>query len=75
MARKNDRITYEIPHVRGLQVDDIEALARHLQVPQVDPQVVRGHERLPVTVRTSTRVAIALPITKPWSGRGMDERE
>jgi hypothetical protein len=52
--KKNNEITYEVLHVRGLHVHDVEALARHLRVPQVDPHVVRGHQRLPVTVHERT---------------------
>lgn len=72
MVRKIDQITYEILHDRGLLVDDVEALARHLQVPQVDPQVVRGHERLPVTACTLTKKSITITLPEQEHGSGAE---
>jgi hypothetical protein len=40
----------ELLHVGGLDVEDIEALVRHVQVPQVDAQVIGGDEGFPIRV-------------------------
>ena len=55
-ARRRDDLR-QVLHVRRLRVDDVAAPIRHVQPPEVDPQVVRGQAR-----RRRTRSA---------SGRGV----
>lgn len=40
----------QLLHVGRLDVDNVEALILNVQVPEVDPQVIAGYERLPVRV-------------------------
>ena len=50
----------QLLHVRRLDVHEVEALVRDLQVPQVDPQVVRRQEPEKAALSTSDEPNIAI---------------
>lgn len=52
----------QLLHVGRLDVDDIEALVLNVKVPQIDPQVITGNERLSITVYGNAVDVISMSI-------------
>ena len=52
ISRSNDRHLRQLLHVGGLDVENVEALVAHANIPHVDAQIVGRQERL--TIASST---------------------
>ncbi|CAH0375368.1 unnamed protein product [Pelagomonas calceolata] len=71
-ARRRDDLR-QVLHVRRLRVDDVAAPIRHVQPPEVDPQVVRGQERLAVGAHAQRVdvVRVLARVRRPRPGPGL----
>ena len=60
-------------HIRGFDINDIEALVLDVQVPQVDPKIIATDEGLSIAVYGDTVNVIGMGVGVGASGNGGDD--
>jgi hypothetical protein len=60
-------------HIRGFDVDNVEALVLDIQIPQVDPEIVTTDKGLAVAVYGDTVDVIGMGVGVGASGHGGDD--